>query len=140
MPAAVAPMVSPDRRASAYGLFTAIYGTGWVVGSVTIGALFDVSLGAVTAFAVACQVAAVPFIADRPPADGGPVVTEPQDGLAEYQQRRLELADITGHSCTSCTRLATSSARQMYASCSPGWPPGASGWQLSASSAAASRL
>ena len=62
IPAAVAPMVSPDRRASAYGLFTGIYGTGWVLGSVAIGALFDVSLGAVTAFAVACQLAAVPFI------------------------------------------------------------------------------
>ena len=30
IPAAVAPMVSPDRRASAYGLFTGIYGTAWV--------------------------------------------------------------------------------------------------------------
>jgi predicted MFS family arabinose efflux permease len=62
VPAAVAPMVSPDRRASAYGLFTGIYGTGWVLGSVAIGALFDVSLGAVTAFAVACQLAALPFL------------------------------------------------------------------------------
>jgi predicted MFS family arabinose efflux permease len=62
VPAAVAPMVSADRRASAYGLFTGIYGTGWVLGSVAIGALFDVSLGAVTAFAVACQLAALPFL------------------------------------------------------------------------------
>jgi predicted MFS family arabinose efflux permease len=62
VPAAVAPMVSPDRRASAYGLFTGIYGTGWILGSVIIGVLFDVSLGAVTAFAIACQVAAVPFL------------------------------------------------------------------------------
>ena len=30
IPAAVAPMVSPDRRASAYGLFTGVYGTAWV--------------------------------------------------------------------------------------------------------------
>jgi predicted MFS family arabinose efflux permease len=62
VPAAVAPMVAPDRRASAYGLFTGIYGTGWVIGSVAIGALFSVSLGAVTAFAVACQAAALPFL------------------------------------------------------------------------------
>ncbi len=62
VPAAIAPMVAPDRRASAFGLFTGIYGTGWVIGSVAIGALFYVSLGAVTAFAVACQAAAVPFL------------------------------------------------------------------------------
>jgi len=62
IPAAVAPMVSPDRRASAYGLFTGVYGTAWVIGSVAIGLLFDVSLGAVTAFAVAVQLAAVPFL------------------------------------------------------------------------------
>jgi predicted MFS family arabinose efflux permease len=62
IPAAVAPMVAPDRRASAYGLFTGFYGTAWVLGSVAIGALFSVSLGAVTAFAVATQLAAVPFI------------------------------------------------------------------------------
>jgi predicted MFS family arabinose efflux permease len=63
IPAAVAPMVAPDRRASAYGLFTGVYGTAWVLGSVAIGALFDVSLGAVAAFAVAAQLAAVPFVA-----------------------------------------------------------------------------
>lgn len=62
IPAAVAPMVSADRRASAYGLFTGAYGTAWVLGSVVIGVLFDVSLGAVTAFAVAAQLAAIPFI------------------------------------------------------------------------------
>ena len=62
IPAAVAPMVSADRRASAYGLFTGIYGTAWVLGSVVIGILFDVSLGAVTAFAVVAQLAALPLI------------------------------------------------------------------------------
>jgi len=62
IPAAVAPMVSASRRASAYGLFTGAYGTAWVVGSIVIGLLFGVSLGAVTAFAVAAQLAAVPFL------------------------------------------------------------------------------
>jgi MFS family permease len=62
IPAAVAPMVAPGRRASAYGLFTGVYGTAWVLGSVAIGALFDTSLGAVTAFAVTAQLAAIPFI------------------------------------------------------------------------------
>lgn len=62
IPAAVAPMVSADRRASAYGLFTGGYGTAWVLGSVLIGLLFGVSLGAVTAFAVVAQLAAIPLL------------------------------------------------------------------------------
>jgi MFS family permease len=62
IPAAVAPMVSPDRRASAYGLFTGVYGTAWMLGSIVIGALFSVSLAAVAIFAVAIQLAAIPMI------------------------------------------------------------------------------
>jgi predicted MFS family arabinose efflux permease len=62
IPAAVAPMVSPDRRASAYGLFTGVYGTAWMLGSIVIGALFSVSLAAVAIFAVAVQLAAIPMI------------------------------------------------------------------------------
>lgn len=62
VPAAVAPMVSPSRRASAYGLFTGIYGIAWFAGSTVIGALFAVSLGVVVAFAVVAQLAAVPLI------------------------------------------------------------------------------
>ena len=60
--AAVAPMVSPDRRASAYGLFTGVYGISWFLGSTAIGALFDVSLGAVVAFALVAELAAIPLI------------------------------------------------------------------------------
>jgi len=62
IPAAVAPMVSAGRRASAYGLFTGAYGTAWVLGSVVTGFLFGVSLAAVTAFAVAAQLAAIPLV------------------------------------------------------------------------------
>ena len=62
IPAAVAPMVRPDRRASGYGLFTACYGTAWVIGSIVIGLLFDVSLAAVTAFTVASQLAGLPAL------------------------------------------------------------------------------
>jgi MFS family permease len=39
IPAAVAPMVAPDRRASAYGLFTAAYGISWFAGSTDPGGL-----------------------------------------------------------------------------------------------------
>jgi MFS family permease len=62
IPAAVAPMVSPDRRAYAYGLFTGVYGTAWVAGSVVIGVLVSVSADGLVAFCMAAEVAAIPLI------------------------------------------------------------------------------
>ena len=60
IPAAVSPMVSPRRRASAFGTFTAGYGIFWFLGSAVIGILYDVSVPAVIAFCVITQLAAVP--------------------------------------------------------------------------------
>jgi MFS family permease len=62
IPAAVAPMVSPDRRAYAYGLFTGAYGTAWVAGSIVIGVLVGTSLGGLVAFCVLIELAAIPLI------------------------------------------------------------------------------
>ena len=62
IPAAVAPMVSPDRRASAYGIFTGVYGIAWFLGSVVIGALLGISPGAVVVFSILAELAAIPFI------------------------------------------------------------------------------
>ena len=62
IPAAVAPMISPDRRAFAYGLFTGLYGTAWVIGSIVIGVLVTVSLNGLVAFCMASELAAIPFI------------------------------------------------------------------------------
>jgi len=62
IPAAVAPMVPPGRRAHAYGLFTAVYGTAWVAGSVVIGVLVSVSAGGLVAFCMAAEFAAIPLI------------------------------------------------------------------------------
>ena len=62
IPAAVAPMVAPDRRAFAYGLFTGIYGTAWVLGSIVIGILVNVSLNGLVAFCMASELAAIPLI------------------------------------------------------------------------------
>jgi hypothetical protein len=62
IPAAVAPMVSPARRASAYGLFTGIYGTAWVAGSIVIGVLVSVSVTGLVAFCMVCELAAIPLI------------------------------------------------------------------------------
>jgi predicted MFS family arabinose efflux permease len=61
VPAAVAPMVPVQRRASAYGLFTAAYGIAWFLGSAAIGGLYTVSRGAVVAFSIAAELAAIPF-------------------------------------------------------------------------------
>jgi len=61
MPAAVAPMVSADRRASAYGLFTGIYGVAWFLGSALIGILYDISSNATAVLCMGLVLAAVPF-------------------------------------------------------------------------------
>jgi MFS family permease len=61
IPAAVAPMVPAERRASAFGLFTAGYGVFWFLGSAAIGALYDRSLAATIAFCLVTQLAAVPI-------------------------------------------------------------------------------
>jgi MFS family permease len=61
IPAAVAPMVAPQRRASAFGTFTAGYGIFWFIGSAAIGILYDVSLPAVVAFCVVTQLLAIPI-------------------------------------------------------------------------------
>ena len=63
IPAAVAPMVPAERRASAYGLFTTGYGLFWFLGSVAIGFLYQYSLGAVAAFCVIVELAAIPVLA-----------------------------------------------------------------------------
>lgn len=61
IPAAVSPMVRPERRASAFGLFTAGYGLFWFAGSAAIGALYDRSLWGTISFCTVTQLAAVPL-------------------------------------------------------------------------------
>jgi MFS family permease len=59
IPAAVAPMVAPERRATAFGLFTAAYGIAWFIGSALIGILYDRSVGAAAGFCIALELLAV---------------------------------------------------------------------------------
>ena len=61
IPAAVATMVPRERRASAYGTFTALYGVFWFIGSVVIGKLYEVSIPGLVLFSVIAQLAALPF-------------------------------------------------------------------------------
>ncbi len=61
IPAAVSQMVGPERRASAFGIFTGGYGVAWFLGSTAIGLLFGVSLPLVVAFSLVAEASAIPF-------------------------------------------------------------------------------
>lgn len=61
MRAAVAGMVSADRRGAAYGTFHAGFGLCWFLGSAAMGWLYDASLPALIAFSVGAQLASVPL-------------------------------------------------------------------------------
>ncbi len=62
IPAAVALMVPRERRASAYGLFTAGYGIAWFAGSAAMGILYDVGFPALIAFSMVAEVASIPLL------------------------------------------------------------------------------
>jgi MFS family permease len=61
IPAAVGRMVSADRRASAFGVFTGGYGVAWFLGSTAIGLLFGLSLSLVVAFSLVAELSAIPL-------------------------------------------------------------------------------
>lgn len=50
-----------QRRASAFGLFTAGYGVSWFAGSALIGILYDFSVPGAIAFCIVAELAAVPI-------------------------------------------------------------------------------
>ncbi len=52
--------IPPTKRATAYGLFDAIRGTAWLVGSVLLGALYSASLPVMVAVSLLLQFAALP--------------------------------------------------------------------------------
>jgi MFS family permease len=58
--AAIASIVPPPQRGSAYGLFNAAFGVAWFLGSVILGYLYDVSLAGLVAFSILAHVAAIP--------------------------------------------------------------------------------
>ncbi len=62
IPAAVTPMAPPERRASAFGLFTAGYGFAWFAGSAAIGVLSGRSLPLTIAFCMVTQLSAIPLL------------------------------------------------------------------------------
>jgi MFS family permease len=60
--AAVANRIPRERRATAMGIFNAIYGTAWCLGSVLLGVLYDVSPRYTVIAAVVLQIAACPLL------------------------------------------------------------------------------
>jgi len=62
MRAAVANMVHPDKRGSAYGIFNTGYGLFWFLGSALMGVLYDVSIPFLVAFSVVMQIGSIPLI------------------------------------------------------------------------------
>lgn len=61
IPAAVTLMTPEQRRASAYGLFTAGYGIFWFLGSAVIGVLYGISLPLLISFSLVVELAAIPL-------------------------------------------------------------------------------
>lgn len=68
MRAAVSAMVPSDRRASAYGLFNAVFGISWFLGSALMGFLYDRSILWLILFSVSIQLIALIFLFQIKPA------------------------------------------------------------------------
>jgi MFS family permease len=61
--AGVAHLVPEISRARAYGIFSAIYGIAWFLGSALLGALYDISIPLLVMVSVATELAAlIPFV------------------------------------------------------------------------------
>ncbi|MGE4452694.1 MFS transporter [Castellaniella sp.] len=60
--AAVAQCVPAGRRATVLGLFNALYGTAWCVGSVVLGMLYDVNPACTVVVSLILQLAACPLL------------------------------------------------------------------------------
>lgn len=62
MRAAIAGMISMNRRATAYGIFNTGFGLSWFIGSSIMGILYDVSVLILVIFSMACQLVSIPLI------------------------------------------------------------------------------
>ncbi|MGB9587592.1 MAG: MFS transporter, partial [Armatimonadota bacterium] len=62
MRAAIADMVSADRRGTAYGVFNTGYGIFWFAGSALMGYLYDLSVPSLIAFSIVAQLMSIPIL------------------------------------------------------------------------------
>jgi MFS family permease len=69
MRATISQLAPQNRRATAFGIFNAVYGVAWFAGSVLLGVLYDLSILAVAVASTVLQAAALPvlhWLARRP--------------------------------------------------------------------------
>lgn len=59
--AVIASLIAPEKRATAYGLFNAIFGLAWFAGSALMGFLYDFKIIFLVLFSVGAQLLAVLF-------------------------------------------------------------------------------
>jgi MFS family permease len=62
MRAVIAQLAPRKRRATAFGIFNAVYGVAWFAGSVLLGVLYDLSIPLVVIASTALQAAALPVL------------------------------------------------------------------------------
>ena len=62
MRATVSQLAPQHRRATAFGIFNAVYGVAWFAGSVLLGVLYDLSIVMVAMVSMALQALAVPVL------------------------------------------------------------------------------
>jgi len=62
MRATIAQLAPRDRRATAFGIFNAVYGIAWFAGSVLLGILYDRSIAGVVIAPTGLQAAALPVL------------------------------------------------------------------------------
>jgi MFS family permease len=62
MRATIAQLAPRERRATAFGIFNAVYGIAWFAGSVLLGILYDLSIIGVVIASAALQAAALPVL------------------------------------------------------------------------------
>lgn len=70
---AIAPLVAPSRRTTAFGIFDTCFGTAWLAGSIAFGLLYDRSLSLLVTASVVAQLLSVPlFFVARTARQGTP--------------------------------------------------------------------
>ncbi len=62
MRAAVAEIIPPERRGTAYGIFNLGFGLAWFLGSTAMGALYDLNVSYVITLAVTLELISIPLI------------------------------------------------------------------------------
>jgi len=59
--AIITPVISVDKRSTAFGIFDTGFGIAWFLGSVTLGVLYDKSIFALVIISIVLQLLALPF-------------------------------------------------------------------------------